>query len=280
MIDRYVPRDITRMRAFSLILRVCTALVLLTLAEPVLARTVTDATWRKVEIPDRIERVLPAGAPAAVLLYTLAPAKMIGWTHTPGDLAKPFLYSAILARPELPALMRDGRVQSDEIRALKPDLILDYGSTGMRYADRARKLQDETGIPVLLLDGKLELTPETYRRLGAVLSVEAHAEELAEAAQHLLDLPLTLQSSAAPLRVYYARSADGLVTATSASTLADVIRIVGAANVADATGKSDGLVRVSREQIAGWNPDAVVTNSPEFWKERQSPEWSALPAVA
>jgi iron complex transport system substrate-binding protein len=82
------------------------------------------------------------------------------------------------------------------------------------------------------------------------------------------------------LRIYYARSADGLATATSSSTLADVIRYVGAANVADATGKSDGLVHVTREQIGGWNPDTLVTNNPDFWKGRQSPEWAALPAIA
>ncbi len=43
-----------------------------------LAAEVTDATGRTVTIPDRIDRVLPAGSPAAVLLAAIAPARMIG----------------------------------------------------------------------------------------------------------------------------------------------------------------------------------------------------------
>src|SRR5258708_4779057 len=210
------------MRALRLTLHIYSALLPLALAQSALAGSILAAPGRNTEIPTGMERVRPAGARGGVLLYTWAPEKMMGGTHPPGDWAKPFLEPAIVTRPELPALMRDGKVQSDEIRVLKPDLILDYGSTGSRYAERARKLQDETDAPVLLFDGKLELTPETYRQLGSVLGAEARAGELAEAAQRLLDLPHSPPPSAAPLRVYYARSADGLVTATSASTLGDV----------------------------------------------------------
>src|SRR5215813_11991638 len=45
------------------------------------ARTVTDAAGRTVEVPDRIEHVLAAGPPAAVVLYTLAPEKLVGWVR-------------------------------------------------------------------------------------------------------------------------------------------------------------------------------------------------------
>ncbi|EHP72514.1 putative ABC transporter, periplasmic protein, partial [Methylorubrum extorquens DSM 13060] len=41
------------------------------------ARPFTDAAGRRVEVPDRVLRVLAAGPPAAVLLSTLAPDKMI-----------------------------------------------------------------------------------------------------------------------------------------------------------------------------------------------------------
>src|SRR5262249_31144018 len=100
--------------------------------------------------------------------------------------------------------------------------------------------------------------------------------ELAEAAAALLAaIPQT-----PAVRIYYARSSDGLTTATSSSTLADVIRLVGAANVADAVGPVDGLVTVSRDQIAGWNPDVIVTHNPEFLKPRDAPEWARLAAVA
>ena len=46
---------------------------------PGLAAEVTDATGRKVTIPDRIEHVLPAGPPASVLLAAIAPGQMLGF---------------------------------------------------------------------------------------------------------------------------------------------------------------------------------------------------------
>jgi iron complex transport system substrate-binding protein len=43
------------------------------------AATVTDAAGRAVTIPDKVTRVFPAGPPAAILLYTLAPDLLLGW---------------------------------------------------------------------------------------------------------------------------------------------------------------------------------------------------------
>ena len=40
---------------------------------------VIDSAGRHVTIPTAIQRVMPAGPPAAILLYALAPEKLIGW---------------------------------------------------------------------------------------------------------------------------------------------------------------------------------------------------------
>ena len=47
---------------------------------PRLAAQIEDSSGRLVTIPDHVERVMAAGPPAAVVLYVLAPEKMIGWT--------------------------------------------------------------------------------------------------------------------------------------------------------------------------------------------------------
>lgn len=70
------------------------ALLLAVLSFPVDARIVTDSAGRSVEIPDRITRVFAAGPPASVLLYVLAPEKMIGWVRAPRESEKPFLLPA------------------------------------------------------------------------------------------------------------------------------------------------------------------------------------------
>ena len=46
---------------------------------PARAASVTDGAGRAVSVPARVERVFPAGPPAAITLYTLAPELLIGW---------------------------------------------------------------------------------------------------------------------------------------------------------------------------------------------------------
>ena len=256
--------------------------LLLVLAAPADARSVVDATGRTVQVPDRIDRVMPAGQPAAVLLYTLTPEKMVGWPHSPNAAARAYLDPKFNGLPELGQLVRDGKVQPEQIQAGRPDVILDYGSTSPRYAERATMVQEATRIPVLLFDGKLDRTPEICRLLGEVLGAEKRAADLADAAEHFLAITrqkTEARRAAGPIRIYYARSADGLTTATSASSLGDVLRLVGLTNVADGAGAGE-LVHVTRDQLRGWDPDAIVTNNPEFWKAREQPEWAELRAVA
>jgi iron complex transport system substrate-binding protein len=42
------------------------------------AKPFTDAGGRLIDIPDEVRRVFPAGPPASVTLYTVAPEKMLG----------------------------------------------------------------------------------------------------------------------------------------------------------------------------------------------------------
>ncbi len=251
------------------------------MAAPAAARVVTDATGRQVEIPDRVERIYPAGSPAAVLLYTLVPEKMLGWPHHPAAAAQPFLKSPYGELPELKPLMRDGEVDKAMIAAVKPDLIIDYGSVTPRYLEMAKRVQAETGIPYLLLDGRLERTAEIYRLLGPVVGAATRGEELAVAADRFLALNrdrASTRAAAGPLKVYYSRSADGLTTASQASTTTDVLRLVGLINLADETG-SEHLTKVSREQVLAWKPGLVLAAAHDFGQAFATQEWAELPAV-
>jgi iron complex transport system substrate-binding protein len=210
------------------LLRLLGLALLLLFAAPADARSVVgrDGTNRRNPGPDRAgDARRPACLPAAVLLYTLAPERLIGWPHAPGPAAKSLLGPSFADLPQLAPLVHDGKVQTEQIQAARPDVILDYGSTSPRYTDRATMVQKATGIPVLLLDGNLERTPETYRLLGAILGTE-RAADLAGAAERLLTITrerAEARREAGPIRVYYARSADGLTTATAASSLGDVL---------------------------------------------------------
>ena len=113
------------------------ALSLLWWSGAALAAAVVDATGRGVEVPEHIARVLPAGPPAAVLLAALAPDLMLGWTSPVSDDARALLAPEAARLPQVPRLTGRDDV-ADKIVALKPDLILDYGTVAPRYADLAQ----------------------------------------------------------------------------------------------------------------------------------------------
>jgi iron complex transport system substrate-binding protein len=59
------------------------------------------------------------------------------------------------------------------VLALKPDLILDVGSTSATYVSLATRVQEQTGIPYALLDGRFDAIAATYRLLGKLTQRDA-----------------------------------------------------------------------------------------------------------
>ncbi|KAB1070237.1 iron ABC transporter substrate-binding protein [Methylobacterium planeticum] len=260
------------------------ALLLAGLAGPgAEARPFVDAAGRTVEIPDKVSRVLAAGPPASVLIYTLAPARMIGWVRAPHPDEKPFLAPETRELPAYGRLTGRGNTANVEaVLAMKPDLIVDVGATGPTYASLADRVQAQTGIPYILLDGSFATTPDTYRRFGALIGEEARAEELAADAEGIL-AEVRAKVGALPEekrpRVYYGRGPRGLETGLAGSINTEILDVAGARNVAAAAGQG-GLTAVSPEQVLAWNPDVILTLDPAFREGlARDPLWSGLAAV-
>jgi len=255
------------------------------LSGPLLAAEVTDATGRKVAVPDRIERVMAAGPPATVVLYVLAPEKMIGWTAPPRPDEKPFLLPAVRDLPELGRLTGRGDTANVEVVIkARPDIILDFGSVSPTFVSLAQRVQEQTGVPYLLFDGRLENTARSIREVGAVLGVSARAELIAryvEDTEKLIDMRLKDVPPAMRHRVYLARGADGLETGLTGSINTEIIERAGGANVAERGGARGGIATVSIEQVLAWAPDTVVTLDRNFFGAyAANPLWAAVPAAA
>lgn len=248
------------------------------------AREFTDAGGRVVEIPDDIGVVLPAGPPAAVLVYTLAPNKLAGWVNEPSRSAQEFLTPEAVALPSYGRLTGQGGTANMEVvLQANPDVIIDVGTVNDTYVDLANRVQEQTGIPYILIDGSFEKSGETYRLLGDLLGEAARADLLATYADETLSqLTATLDSVPADQRptVYYGRGDEGLETGLSGSINVEILEAAGATNVAAAAGKG-GLSEVSLEQILAWNPDIVVAARAGFAKTALSnPDWAGIKAVA
>ncbi|MDE1995252.1 MAG: ABC transporter substrate-binding protein, partial [Rhizobiaceae bacterium] len=215
------------------------------------ARQITDAAGRHVDIPDKIDRVLVAGPPASVLVYALAPEKLAGWVSAPSDAAKAYLSPSVRNLPTVGRLTgKGGPISMQAVTAAKPDLILDVGTVDPTYAALADKVQAETHIPYVLIDGSFTRSGETLREVGDILGVADRAKALSDYADATikdLDDKLAAVPADQRPRVYYGRGADGLETGLSGSINLDILGDAGAVNVAASAGQG-GLTKVTQQQ--------------------------------
>lgn len=246
-------------------------------------RIFVDAAGRKVALPEKITRVMAAGPPASVLLYSVAPEKLVGWVREFKDDEKVFIAEPYRALPVHGRLTGKGNTANLEaVLAMKPDVILDVGTVDATYASLADRVQEQTGIPYILVDGTFANSPKSLREIGELLGEKEQAEALAsytEATMARLDKVVALIPADQRPRVYYGRGPDGLETGLAGSINMEVLSAVGATNVAEVAG-SGGLANVSLEQILSWNPDFILTLSPQFQKAvLTDPSWSGIEAV-
>jgi len=245
------------------------------------AATVTDGAGRAVPVPARTERVFPAGPPAAIFLYTLAPELLLGWPRANRADEREFLLPDIGSRPEVGRITGRGNTANLEVvLALKPDLILDVGSTSATYVSLADRVQQQTGIPYALLDGRFDGIAAAYRTLGALIGRPAQGEEFAQATEKMVSTVTQriggISREQRP-RVYYARGPRGLETGLGGSINVETIELL-AQNVAGGT--RGGLATVSIEQVLLWNPDVIITIDQDFAANvRNDPAWAPVKAV-
>lgn len=260
----------------------CLAAFLLVASPARAARDFVDDAGRRVPLPDKVERVYAAGPPASVLVFALAPDKLLGWTRAFRPDEKAWVPPRYADLPELGRLTGRGSTANVEVvLGAKPDLIVDIGSTAATFASLADRVQRQTGIPYILLDGRLETTPAQIGKLATALGAEARGRELAAYWKSRID-PLRERIAAIPAdkrpSVYYARGPQGLVTGLGGSINVEMIEFLGARNVAG--GERGGLAQVGFEQVVLWDPPVIVTNDPNFMREAgKSPVWQGVTAV-
>lgn len=267
------------LRAFVLSATLASACVVAAASE----RTFVDSTGRHITVPTRIERVYAAGPPAAIILYTLAPDKLIGWNRAPRATEKALMPPRYAELPTLGRLTGRGNTANVEvILKARPDVILDYGSITPTYISLAERVQEQTGIPYLLLDGAFGKTAATYRLLGELVGSTERAERLASYAESTFAQVSALRqrTGARSPRVYYGRGPGGLETGLGGSINVEILELVGAVNVAAEGAGQGGLATVSIEQILKWDPEVVLTLDQHFYDSIfADPFWRNVDAV-
>ena len=248
---------------------------------PEIAPGFVDAAGRSVAAPARVSRVLAAGPPASVLLYAVAPEKMIGWARALSREERAYLASPYRDLPEHGRLTGRGNTANlEQVVALAPELIIDTGQIDRTYASLADRVQQQTGVPYVLLDGAFDKSAETIRALGRLVAAEERAETLALYADAVMDAisVSSLPSRAERARVYYGRGPEGLETGRAGSITTELLETI-AQNVAESAGDG-GLMNVSPEQILAWEPEVIIAQDSRFRDALfADSRWAGLKAV-
>ncbi len=244
---------------------------------PALAQvSVTDAYGRAVTMAAPAQRIAPAGPPAEVLVYAVAPDLLAGWARKQSDATLSAVDTRSKALPILGHLTGwEGEPDYSVWKNAKVDLFVDYGSVGGRFESLAESVTQGTNIPYAVIDGRMENIPASLRAVGKLTGREARAEELAKAAERVLaDAAKTVAKAGnkGP-RIYVARSVDGRSSMTARSQHAEIYKVAGAVNVAT---KEEGI---SDEDLKAWAPDLIIALDAGFLTTAEKLPWSELAAV-
>ncbi|MEL7565268.1 MAG: ABC transporter substrate-binding protein [Dehalobacterium sp.] len=227
-------------------------------------RVITDMAGRRVEIPQKIEKVYSTGQPGVVALYTINPDLLLGWCLKLSQEEGRYIEAKYLGLPVL-GLMQGSNdtANREEIMRRTPDLILMMTYLDENTISNAEALQKLMGTPVVLADYALTQIPETYRFLGDVLSERERTELLARYCEDVLAKAretVALIPEDHRRAVYYAQGSKGLQTVPRGSSHSEVIDLVGGKNIVTLPADSDGRLTVNMEQILSWNPEVVIAS--------------------
>ena len=225
-------------------------------------------------------RLYAAGPPAEVLLYALAPERLVGWTAQKRPQALVMLNENARRLPTLGGINgRGSPVSLERLLAEKIDAVVDVGVVSEATVSTARQTAKRLGAPYLLLEGRLAQSAEQIRQLGGLIA-SPHTERLAALAEQALAFAQREAAARSrPVSVYLARGRDGLETGRRDSIHTEVAELLGARNAGDALA-GGGLAQVSIEQIILWQPDWILTQEADFAVQVAcNPLWKNVKAV-
>ena len=259
--------------------------VMMLAAASVSAVPFTDSLGRTVELPDRIERIVPSGNLAQMVLYSLAPERIAGWSSKLSGSAEEYFIQDTVTLPVFGTFYgKKANLNKEALMAAFPDVVIDMGEIkGSREAmiNDLDKLSGDIMIPVIFIEAYLDNTPEVYRTAGKLLGLEDRAEELAVFAEEAIGMAAEARERITdPVTVYYSTSPDGLEAIAEGNFHGEVIEKIGAKNIVPSSfGESGGSV--SMEQLYIWNPEVILFQEEEAYRHAmESPEWQVLDAVA
>lgn len=255
--------------------RILSLIVAALLPTAAAAATLTDSVGRKVDVPASVATVVPAGAPAQVLLQALAPTRLVGLVEPVNAEHAMYVDRSLAKLPRIPQLSRtEAPGDIAAVKALNPSLVVDYGNVSARFVAADEKIQSKLGVPTLLYGGALAQVGDVVRTLGDAFDVKPRAATIASVAAGVLERakPVADLPEAERVPVYAARGTDGLLALRGGTSFDETIRLAGGRNVVAASGGTFQPMTV--DAVVALKPKVVIFGEEEALS---SPLRKALP---
>lgn len=266
------------------------AVLMILVALPVFAQgaetvTFTDSAERDVEVPapELIERIVPSGGMAQIVLFSLAPEYFValatGWSEEAEEFVGDY-YSL----PVLGQLYGNSNLNLEELAAADPQIVVDIGEAKQGVAEDMDGLQEQIGIPAVHVDAYIETMGDAYRMLGGLLGLEERAETLAAYCEEVYGRTEEIMAKipeADRVKMMYLLGEDGLNAIAKGSYHAQIIDMLAdnLAVVEDPSSRGTGNP-IDMEQLLLWNPEIIVfAHDSAYDLVADDAVWQALQAI-
>lgn len=248
---------------------------------------ITDMAGRTVQVPAHINKVLATSPPSTSLVYMIAPDKLGGWNSNLTDEQKKYTPEQYQNLPVVGGWYSTFQGNPENFLSQNPDVIIFDKANLKNGTPSIDNMQQMMGsIPVVAMESSINATNYTpsIQFMGKLLGAEGNSNKLIAFYDKVLktvnDTVSTIPQDQ-KVRVYYAEGSAGLQTDPDGSPHSQLINICGGINVADVPLKQgNGLSDVNMEQVLQWNPDLIITNNPQFFKNvYTNSSWQNVKAV-
>lgn len=247
-------------------------------------RVFVDSCGREVLVDKEITKVALSGTLAQIVVFALAPEKMVGLVSEWDSMAKEYLATEYYQMPVIGQLYGGkGEINLEELLAVAPQLVIDIGEAKDGMAEDLDALQQQTGIPFVHIDAYLDNTAEMFRIVGDLLGAEEQAEKLATYWTTHFDMVNDILDEVGESKadLLYIAGDEGLNVIANGAYHSEVIDMFSnnIAIVENPSSKGTGN-EVDMEQLLMWNPQYLIFDSESIYDQvAERPEWQNMDAV-
>ncbi len=245
-------------------------------------RSFTDSVGREVEIPYNLEKIAISGPLAQIVLFSLAPDRLVGIANEWDEGAKEYFDEKYYNLPTLGQLYGGkGELNLEVLLNSGAEIVIDVGEPKGSVKEDLDALSEQTGIPFVHITMTTDTAADAYRMLGELLGMKDEAEVLAAYCDTVLARTKEIAASVEKTKVVYCLGEAGLNVIAKGSFHGEVIDLLcdNVAVVEDVSSKGSGN-EVTMEQLLLWDPE-VILFAPDsiFGSVGADPTWQELSAI-